>query len=90
MRWHRELILGKWAAYARRSQYPDRVPASELHQLILRLARENPRWGYRRVEGELLKVGHGCSHLTVRRVLRRRGLPPAPRRSQRSWREFVR
>jgi putative transposase len=90
LRWHRELIRGKWAAYARRSQYPDRGRPSELHQLILRLARENSRWGYRRVQGELLKLGHRCSHLTVRRVLRRHGLPPAPRRSQRSWREFVR
>src|SRR5262249_14566988 len=75
---------------ARRSQYPDRAPASELHPLILCLARENSRWGYRRVQGELLKLGHRCSHPTVRRVLRRHGLPPAPRRSQRSWPEFVR
>ncbi len=90
LRWHRELIRGKWAAYARRSPQPDRARPSELHQLILRLARENSRWGYRRVQGELLKLGHRCSHLTVRRVLRRHGLPPAPRRSQRSWCEFVR
>ena len=90
LRWHRELICGKRAAYACRSPHHDRARPSELHQLILRLARENPRWGYRRVEGELLKLGHRCSHLTVRRVLRRHGLPPAPRRSQRSWREFVR
>ena len=55
-----------------------------------RLARENPRWGYRRIQGELLKLGRRCSHLTVRNVLRRHGLLPAPRRSQRSWQEFVR
>jgi hypothetical protein len=53
------------------------------------LARENPRWDYRRIQGELLKLGLGCSHLTVCRVLRRYGLKPAPRRGQRSWREFV-
>ena len=46
--------------------------------------------GYRRIQGELLKFGHRCSHLTVRRVLRRHGLPPASRRGQRTWREFVR
>jgi putative transposase len=90
LRWHRELIHGKWAAYARRSPHPDRARPSELHQLILHLARENSSWGYRRVQGELLKLGHRCSHLTVRRVLRRHGLPQAPRRSRRSWREFVR
>ena len=77
LRWHRELIRGKWAAYARRSPHPDQGRPSELHQLIPRLARENPRWGYRRVQGELLKLGHRRSHLTVRRVLRRHGLPPA-------------
>src|SRR5262249_53098788 len=68
---------------------PRQAP-SELHQLILQLARENPRWGYRRIQGELLKLGHRCSHWTVRKVLRRHGLPPATQRGQRSWREFVR
>jgi hypothetical protein len=53
------------------------------------LARENPRWGYRRIQGELLKLGCRCSHGTVRNVLRRHGILPAPRRGQRSWREFV-
>jgi len=56
----------------------------------LKLARKNERWGYRRIAGELLKLGHQCSHLTVRKVLRRHNLPPAPRRGQRSLREFVR
>jgi len=58
--------------------------------LILRLARENPRWGYRRIQGELLKLGRPCSHVTVRKVMRLHGVPPAPRRSTRSWEEFVR
>ena len=48
-------------------------------------ANENPRWGYRRIQGELLKLGWRCSHLTVARLLRRHHLPPAPRRSHRSW-----
>ncbi len=64
--------------------------SQELHELILILARENARRGYRRIQGELLKLGHCCSHLTVRKVLRRHDLPPAPRRGQRSWREVVR
>ena len=63
---------------------------SELHDLILKLARENEGWGYRRIVGELRKLGHRCSNLTVRKVLRRHGLEPAPRRSRRTWREFVR
>jgi putative transposase len=90
LRWHRELVHHKWAAYRRRPRRHRPMPRSELHQLILRLARENSRWGYRRIQGELFKLGHCCSHLTVRRVLRRHGLPPAPRRGQRTWREFVR
>ena len=57
LRWHRELLHRKWAAYARRPQRRDRSPAWELHQLIVRLARQNPRWGYRRIQGELLKLG---------------------------------
>ncbi len=75
LRWHRELVRGKWAAYLKRPRREKAAP-SELHQLILRLARENPRWGFRRIQGELLKLGHRCSHLTVRNVLRRHGLLP--------------
>ena len=51
---------------------------------------KNPSWGYRRIQGELLKLGCRCSYGTVRNVLRHHGLLPAPRRGQRSWREFVR
>jgi putative transposase len=90
LRWHRELVRRKWAAYRRRPRRQSVVPVSELHKLILRIAMENPRWGYRRIQGELRKLGHRCSHLTVRKVLRRHRLPPAPRRGQRSWRQFVR
>jgi transposase InsO family protein len=62
----------------------------ERDELIVRLAQENPRWGYRRIEGELLKLGYRCSYITVRTVLLRNGIQPGPRRSHRSWREFVR
>ncbi len=58
--------------------------------LILRLAAENPRWGYRRIQGEVLKLGFQVSHLGVAKLLRRNRIPPAPRRSQGSWREFIR
>jgi hypothetical protein len=89
LRWHRELVRRKWAAFRSR---PRRRSTSrrDLHELILRLARENPRWGYRRIQGEILKLGWRCSHLTVGRLLRRHRLPPAPRRGHQSWCQFVR
>ena len=58
--------------------------------LIGKLAEQKPRLRYRCIQGELVKLGHSCSHYTVRKVLRRHGMPPVPRRSQRSWRELVR
>ena len=58
-------------------------------ELILRLARENPRWGYGKLQGELLKLGHRISRSTIKRVLRQHGLPPAPERSRSTWRDFV-
>jgi putative transposase len=90
LRWHRELVRRKWAAFGKR---PRRLrPAIDpgVVDLILRLARENPRWGYRRIQGELLKLGRPCSHVTVRKVMRWHQVPPAPRRSTRSWEEFIR
>ena len=90
LRWHRELVRHKWVLYARRPRRGRPGQSAERRELILQLARENPRWGYRRIQGELLKLGCRCSHGTVRNILRRHDLLPAPRRSQRSWREFVR
>jgi putative transposase len=63
---------------------------AEVRALVLRLARENPRWGHRRIGGELAKVGLRVSPTIVRRLLLRAGLGPAPRRSGPSWREFLR
>jgi putative transposase len=63
--------------------------AQEAATLILRLAKENPRWGYRRIQGELKKLGVSVSATGVRSVLRRHGLPPAPRREGPSWKEFL-
>jgi hypothetical protein len=75
--WHRRLLTRKWA-YPRR---PGRPAASrEIRDLVLWLAGENTAWGYRRVHGELTRLGHRLSEATVRRILRARQYRPAPRR----------
>jgi putative transposase len=74
--WHRRLIARKWTC-RRRPGGPG--TSKETRDLVLRLARENPRWGYRRVQGELTRLGHHLSEATVRRILRARGYRPAPR-----------
>ncbi|HZA84847.1 MAG TPA: helix-turn-helix domain-containing protein [Actinomycetes bacterium] len=64
--------------------------SDEAQQLVVRLARENPRWGYQRIHGELLRLGCRVSASSIRRVLRAHGLDPAPRRAATSWRAFLR
>jgi len=89
LRWHRELVRRKWT-YRRRG-HPGRPPIDpEISALIVRLGRENPRWGYQRIRGELLKLGIRVSATTVRTTLLRHGLDPAPRRTGPSWTEFLR
>jgi putative transposase len=89
LRWHRELIRKKWT-YKRRGR-PGRPPiVPEVRDLILRLGRENPRWGYQRIRGELLKLHLRVSATTVRTILLRHGLDPAPRRAGPTWSEFLR
>ena len=79
LKWHRELERRKWTF-----KPPDRVgrptTAPELEDWIVRLARENPRWGFDRIHGELLKLGFSLDPKTVKNVMRRYGLPPAPQR----------
>src|SRR5262245_46750159 len=90
LRWHRELVRRKWAAFGRR-RGPGRPPLpTEVRELIERLAAENPMWGYQRIRGELLRLGLDASATAVRTTLRRRGVPPAPRRAGLSWSAFLR
>ena len=90
LRWHRALVRRKWAAFRQRAPRQRRARDPERRECILKIARENPRWGYRRIQGEALKLGFPISHMQVARILRSQGIPPAPRRGQTSWREFVR
>jgi len=86
--WHRALVRRRWTYPHRRPGRPS-LP-QETVELIVRLARENPRWGYLRIVGELKKLGVAVSKTSAAVVLRRHRLPPAPRRSGHTWSEFLR
>jgi putative transposase len=86
LRWHRELVRKKWT-YRRRG-HPGRPPIEpEVRDLIVRLGKENPRWDYQRIRGELMKLEIMISATTVRTILLRHGLHPAPRRDGPTWTE---
>jgi putative transposase len=89
LRWHRDLVRRRWT-YPHRRGRP--ALAAELRELVIRLARENPTWGYRRIHGELCRLGYkdrvGAS--TAWTILHRAGVAPAPKRSALTWRHFLR
>ncbi|MBV9025832.1 MAG: transposase [Streptomycetaceae bacterium] len=86
--WHRRFLAAKWDHNARRrtSRPPTRAA---IRALVMRLARENPRWGHRRIQGELARLGHRIAASTVWEILNAAGVDPAPRRSGPTWREFL-
>ena len=78
LRWHRQLIAREWT-YAKQGNNRRGVLA-EIRQLVRRMAEENPRWGYTRIQGALKNLGHRVGRSTIARILRADGIPPAPER----------
>jgi transposase InsO family protein len=87
LRWQQDLVRRRWS-YPHRRGRPG--VALELRDLVLRLARENPTWGYRRIHGELCRLRYKIGASTVWAILQRAGVDPAPKRSAVSWRQFLR
>jgi hypothetical protein len=87
LRWHRRLVAKRWTNARRAGRPPIR---REIRALVLRFARDNPRWGYQRIVGELKGLGMAVSATTVRTWLQAAGLGPAGTRGGMTWREFLR
>jgi putative transposase len=86
--WHRRFIVRKWdyTAHRRTGRPPTRAA---IKKLVVRLARNNPRWGHRPIHGELARLGHCIAPSTVWQILHDEGIDPAPRRTGPTWREFL-
>jgi len=87
LRWHRDLVRRRWT-YPHRSGRPSVPPGTV--EIVLRLARENPTWGYRRIQGELAGMGVGLAPSSVWAILRRHDIDPSPRQTGPTWTEFLR
>ncbi len=90
LKWHRELVRRKWT-FRRRAARGRPSVSLDIEALITRLATENSTWGYGKLEGELLKLGYDIGRSTIRAVLKRSHIPPAPERAKRgsTWRSFL-
>jgi putative transposase len=88
VRWHRDLIARKWD-YTSRGKPGRPSTGTSVKALVVRLARENPAWGHRRIQGELARLGHAIAASTVREILHAAGIEPAPRRAGPTWCQFL-
>jgi putative transposase len=90
VRWHRDIVRRRWAARPIRGKTGRSATRRDIKVLVLRLARENPDWGYRRIHGELAGLGVKIAASTVWEILKNAGIHPAPRRAGATWRQFLR
>src|SRR6266446_10334796 len=86
--WHRRLVTRKWDYTSRRRPGRTSTPAA-IRKLVIRMATENPTWGHRRVQGELVRLGHSIAASTVWQILHDAGIGPAPRRAGPTWKQFL-
>jgi len=90
VRWHRSIVRRRWAARSARGKTGRPATRRNIRALVLRLARQNPGWGYRRIHGELAGPGAKIATPTVREILKNAGIDPAPRRADPAWPQFLR
>src|SRR6266581_8246900 len=90
VRWHRDIVRRRWAARSACGCTGRPATRRTIRALVLRLARENPGWGYRRIHGELAGLGVRVSASTVSEILKNAGIDPAPRRTGPTWSQFLR
>src|ERR1019366_4564267 len=90
LRWHRDIVRRRWAARSMRAKTGRPATRPNIKALVLRLARENPEWGYRRIHGELAGLGGKIAASTAWEILKKAGIDPAPRRTAPTWSQFLR
>src|ERR1022692_1461576 len=90
LRWHRDIVRRRWAARSMRGKTGRPATRRNIRALVLRLARENPEWGYRRIHGELAGLGVKVAPSTAWEILKNAGIDPAPRRTGPTWSQFLR
>ena len=90
VRWHRDIVRRRWAARSMRGRTGRPATRRTIRALVLRLARENPEWGYRRIHGELAGLGVKVAASTAWEILKKAGIDPAPRRTAPTWSQFLR
>jgi putative transposase len=90
VRWHRDIVRRRWAARSMHSKTGRPATRRNIKALVLRLARENPEWGYRRIHGELAGLGVKVAASTAWEILKNAGIDPAPRRAGQTWSQFLR